>query len=410
MKTLTKILIILLILGIVGYGVYWYFSKKESGTTNPFSDGISIGDFFPFGTGGNVVVDNTPQNNTGNTPTDNQSPVTPPQLWQISSEPQSGAVVFSASSTPFVRFVDKATGNIIESNLTFTGTKRISNTTIPKIYRTAWQNDGKSLVMQYLGTDKETVRTVSAKLGATASSSEGSFRELKTTFLPEGIANVSIDPQTNTLAYLSESQAGSKVFVSTAKGPKQIFDSIIKDFTISWVNKNTIALMSKPSAVASGQFYFLKSDNGVLSRVVSGPFGLTALANPSATQVFYSEITQSGLKTNTFDIKTGATNPLNLKTFADKCVWSNKTATILYCAVPRNLPGGTYPDDWYMGKVNFDDNIWQIDTLSGTTKLVFDPNTTNTHLDAINLALDPTEHYLVFTNKTDSKLWGLKIQ
>ncbi len=409
MKSILKIIIILLVLGLIGYGTYWFFSQREAGAPSPFSDGVSVGDFFPFGTGSNIATgtpttgDTTLVQNTG-TPI----PTASLRLWQISSEPQSGAIAYTASNTPIVRYVDKATGNIFESKLTLTGSNRISNTTIPKVYDSLWQKDGMALVMRYLSSDRETIKSVYGKLTSGTPTAEGSFRELKTSFLPDNIQSFSVEPTSGTLAYLTTNDTGSRVFVSTATNPKQIYDSVIKDFSISWVNKTTLALSSKPSATTAGQFYFLRSDNSLLSRVLSGPLGLLALANPAATQVIYSESTNTGFKTSLFDTKTGAINTLTISTLADKCVWSSKTTSV-FCAVPKLIPSGQYPDSWYQGKVSFDDSIWQIDTLTGTTKLIIDPETLDHHLDAVNLMLDTNEQYIVFTNKKDSSLWGLKI-
>ncbi len=410
MKTFLRISIILIILGLIGYGAYWFFSQKESGQQNPFSDGVSIGDLFPFGTSGDNS-DIQPSGNTGNTsnPVPN-IPTTPPKLWQISSEPQSGAVVFNASGTPTVRYVDKTTGNVFESKLTLTGSKRISNTTVPKVYEAIWQKDGKTLTLQYLANDEETIKTVTGKFTPiTTRSLEGEMlEELRTSFLPDNIQSITTNPQEGTLAYITTNPNGSRILISTATNPKQIFESVIKDFTISWINKDTIALMTKPSALASGQLYFLKTNNGLLSRIMGGPTGLSAISNQTGTQILYSESTNGGFKTSVLNIKNGEVNELSLQTLAEKCVWSAKN-TYIYCAIPRTITNARYPDDWYQGRVNFEDSIWQIDTLTGANKLLVDTVQQKNSLDAINLNLDPEEKYIIFTNKTDSKLWGLKI-
>ena len=103
------------------------------------------------------------------------------------------------------------------------------------------------------------------------------------------------------------------------------------------------------------------------------------------------------------NIKNGEVNELSLQTLAEKCVWSAKN-TYIYCTIPRTITNARYPDDWYQGRVNFEDSIWQIDTLTGANKLLVDTVQQKNSLDAINLNLDPEEKYIIFTNKTDSKL------
>ncbi|HLP44030.1 MAG TPA: hypothetical protein VK145_02015 [Candidatus Nanoarchaeia archaeon] len=411
MKTIFKILIILIVLCLIAFGVFWFFGQRGAGDESPFSDGVSIGDFFPFGTTGNTPTDNPPPGDTTpNTTSTGNVATQPARFWQISSEPQSGAIAFIATGTPYVRYTDKATGNVFESKLTLTGSTRISNTTVPKVYESLWQNNGKMLVMRYLTSDRETIKSIVGTLTkmATSSSEEIAFQEVKTSFLPDNIQSLSVEPTTGAIAYLVTNDTGGRVFVATAQTPKQVYESAVKDFNLGWVNKTTIALNSKPSSVTPGQFYFLKSDTGALSRVLSGLTGLSAIANASSSQVIYSESTNGGFQTSMFDIKTGAASPLTIKTLADKCVWSAKRS-LVYCGVPKSPSSGRYPDDWYQGRVSFDDAIWQIDTVSGTTKLLIDPETVGVSIDATNLSLDPNEQYVILTNKKDSRLWGLKI-
>ncbi len=422
-KKILKIVLVIVILLAIGLGAYWLFDRGQGGSGLPFSGDISIGDLFPFGSGGSDNGDNTPITNPNpdDTNPNPNIPVAPPRLWQISVDPQSGVVAFNASSSatriPTVRFVDKATGNVFESSLTLLGQRRVSNTTIPKVYEALWQPSGNSLVVRYLDENNETIKSAYGKIGAattaaTAGDSADQFQELQTTFLSNDITSLSINKSNSNLAFVIKNLSGSQIFVAdqTGSNPKKVFESSIKDLAISWVSNTTLGLLTKPSADAVGQFYFLKTDTGSLSRVMGGKNGLSALANPGGTKVFFSESRNNSFSSGILDPKTGVETKTPFSTLSDKCVWSEKTA-YLYCATPKSIPSGKYPDHWYQGKISLTDTLWRVDSSSGSTEFLFDPSTINeSGIDAINLTLDPDEEYLVFTNKKDSQLWGLKIQ
>lgn len=427
LKKILKIISVLIVITAVGLGVYWFFDRQQGGDfASRGGDGLSIRDFFPFGGGDSASPSgNQPTNSAATASSTLDVLTTPPRLWRISNEPQSGAVIFNASNTPIVRFVDKATGNIFESRLRLLGVKRISNTTIPKVYEAMWQPNGDSVVLRYLGDD-ETVKSVYGKLAsgtplatetADKSIQELQVQELQTVFLPENIINLSVNPATGAFVYVLESPNGSRILVTNPAGTdsRQIFESAIRDFSVRWINNATVALLGKPSAAATGQFYFIKTDSGRVERIMGGQNGLSALASPDGTKIAYTEIVGSFLPSGLFNPKTGEKNTAIIRIIPEKCVWSGKSP-YLYCAIPKNGLTGEYPDRWYQGKFSFNDTLWRINSETGASEFLINPpmeteesEIGGVEIDAVNLMLDPNEEYLVFTNKKDSRLWGLKI-
>ena len=102
---------------------------------------------------------------------------------------------------------------------------------------------------------------------------------------------------------------------------------------------------------------------------------------------------------------------LGIKTLPEKCVW-NKTGDTLYCAVPKFIGSGEYPDSWYQGEVSFNDQLWKIDIKTLNATLLLDPVmiTEGEEIDGIKLAIDESENYLFFVNKKDSFLWKLDLK
>jgi hypothetical protein len=110
--------------------------------------------------------------------------------------------------------------------------------------------------------------------------------------------------------------------------------------------------------------------------------------------------------TSILDTKTSSSREVSVGTLADKCVWSALEKNIVFCAVPKSIPGGTYPDDWYKGKISFSDSMWKINATTGETENVFDPaREVATPMDMINLGFDQKEKTLVFMNKKDMTVW-----
>lgn len=394
----------------VGLAAYWFFDRQESGPSGNDNDGFSIGDLFPFGTSPTPTP--PPSTDLPSTPTPPATPSTPPQIWKISNDPQSGAVVFLSSTTPTVRYIDKATGNVFESSLHTTGVKRISNTTIPKIYEAFWQSKGDGVVLRYIN-ESNVIQTLFAKLTSTSTPTENNetLLEIQGTFLPTQILNASVH-SSGKIAYLVEkTDGGSALYItdSAAKNPKLVFESAVRDWNTAWVKDDTVSLNTKPSANIPGYLYFVKT-NSVASRIIGGQKGLTSLVSPSGSKVIYSENINGNSVLNVHNIESGSSEFIPLITLSEKCVWSKKNSNLIYCAVPKVLVGTKNPDDWYQGRVSFDDSIWQFDTDTFSTKLIIDPSKlVGESIDAINLQLDPDERYLIFTNKKDSQLWGLKL-
>lgn len=439
-KAVTTILIILIIVA-VGLGAYWFFDSQERGGGDILNN---ISSYFPFGTspeapnteGENGGASGTgTETGTGNTGNNGSAESTPtPQLWQITREPQSGVVIFQnkGDAKTFVRYLDKATGNVFENRLDILEKKRISNTTIPKVYEAKWFAGGNSLVLQYTSDNTDTIKSLYAKLmPPNASSTLGTgvgteagvevgdgldLQELRGVFLPADAHELSIEPGqvgNERVFYLLPNTAnGVSGYVANGDGskPSLIFNSPLHEWLASWPDKETVTLTTKPSAGIPGFLYFLGSKSGSFKKILGEINGLTTLTKPDASQVLFSEASRSGIAFNVLDVKTGVRKALFKTTLPEKCVWSKTKESTIYCAIPKLVPNNTYPDAWYQGVVSFNDMIWKIDTVSGAAEILMDPKTfAAVEIDATNLTLDQKENYLIFTNKKDYTLWGLKL-
>ena len=150
------IITLLIALGVVLYLTFFIGGDNDSGLNNE-NDESGVNTFFPTTNDSNVSGDGgegTPQNNFQ---------VSIPSLRQLSNVPISGFVLFEreiettsllfeeevvedieeedTTETVF-RFIERSTGNIYETTARDLSTKRITNTTIPKIYESIFTDDG----------------------------------------------------------------------------------------------------------------------------------------------------------------------------------------------------------------------------------------------------------------------------
>ncbi len=437
------LLIIILFIAVVVILGFFYFQK---GSTPGGKDGEGtnfISRFNPFGN-----KKPTPPPATPPTDVSGYQPSPPTEeiklkLKKVSSMPIAGFTVFSKerlkeinpslalpltgegknSKTtkptppltefmPALRYVDRATGNIYQTFTDKIEERRFSTIIIPKIYEAYFGAKAESVVMRYLKEDGRTIQTFIGNLpkeylGADATPDN----EIKGSFLPEGIKDLSLSPDSLSIFYLfniGDNMAGTTLNLLNNK-KAQVFDSSFTEWLSFWPNSKMITLTTKPSSGIPGYMYGANPiNNNNLSKVLGGINGLTTLTSPNGKLVLYGD---DNLSLNVYRTDTKISEPLGVKTLPEKCVWS-KAGEAVYCAVPKIINFGLYPDAWYQGEISFSDQFWKIDMKTGNATIILDPATEagGGETDGIKLALDNDENYLFFVNKKDSFLWELKLK
>ena len=417
---LNKITIVIGIIFVIVIGVFLFLYFTQDKKANTISDiATSIRDFFPFGKGTVAtpktnVVETNPNQNTVPTETN----TTPPRLREIYPLPVAGSEIFTVGSSTFVRFLEKSTGNVYESKTDKNTVERISNTTIPKVAEAVFVKKD-TVLLRYLKDDSDLIETVfgsfatttATTAGATTTREVGTLAELVSTYLTPNINGLAVSDKKDKLFYMTELDSGARGVISNPDGSKgaTVFDSPIREWVVQWPKTDTITLNTKASAQLPGYLYFLNTVTGKQKLVLGGWLGLTTLANTNVTKVLYSFNDTAGkMYLQTYKIASDTFSPtLSTPTLAEKCVWSKKNIDIVYCAIPKSLKGGTYPDDWYKGLVSFEDNLWKIDTVTGTTEQILNIfEVAGKDIDAVNLSIDAEEKFLVFMNKKNFSLWS----
>ncbi len=393
----------LLLISLIGY--YFIISNNDGTNNNTIVSGFK--NFFPFGGSENTqtpeVTENQNNENQNQTPTENTDFTK--KLRKISSEPVSGSGNIDSKAGTIVRYIEKATGHVYEVEMFSPKITRISNTTIPLSYDAIWGNKSNSFMARYLGEDNDTVSTFSLSVKNTSTSTENT---ISGTAFPDRIFDISVFGPS--VFYLQNTYTGSSGVISNFEGTKkkEIWNSSIKEITSQYINEKTILINTKPLEGVNGFLYSIDTTTGNIKKLLGGS-GLVSLSNPDLSKIIY--MTQGReIKTSIFDTKTKTSSDIFPITFPEKCVWSVKEKTIIYCAVPRDYLTTKSLSLWYRGQLSTSDDIWKFDTKDNTTNIIGDINKeSGEEIDVIKPTISENEQYLIFVNKKDNSLWALDL-
>ncbi len=403
----TTVIIIGIVAVIIVSFLSWYFFFSKP--TTPAIPTTGTGS--PFGQGGENIPIGANTSTGQNTPTGLDAQGKPiAKLFRVSEQPVAGMVAFNKKSgETVVRYVDRATGHIYDvSPITLEKTK-ITNTTFPKIQEAYFKNDGSSVLLRDLKGDSDTVENISLSLTAPKATTTDSLYTIKATNLIGDIKDVSVGP-TNLLVYVL-GNSGS-IVSSAFDGSKgtNLLSSGFTDWRMSWPNTNIVSLVTKASSAVSGFAYNLNPTTGRLTKIIGPLNALTFSESSDGKRVVYSYVSNGKTVFEFKNLSDGLSDQILPTTFADKCIWSKKSAGVLYCGTPSTTIGPGEPDNWYQGITHFSDQIWRFSIITYTSEILFEPKKdSGTDIDLINPSLSPNEDYLFFMNKNDLTLWALKL-
>ncbi len=397
----TRLFIIILIL-IAIFAATWYFFFREGGTGPEVDIETNDPNLFPF-TAGNG---NLPVTTDGMSPEEiqeiielSEKEISNSKLALVWADPQAGAVFVSqGSSTPLLRFVDSATGHIYDAKKGGNPTK-ISNVTIPQIKEALWGKDGKNLVLRYLKEDSS-IQTFGASISTSSISTA-----ISGSFLPSEIKAIGVSD--NKTLYANPGRASGSIYLADISGNKrtEVFNSPFTDWAISFENQKTAFIYTKPSGLSDGSGFILDLARGVVTKMSGTALGLEGMISPSAEHILVSYTNGSTVGSSVYSISKKTYTDITPGTFASKCAWSQTDSKKIYCAIPKDINPGTYPDDWYKGLVSFSDSLWKIDVETGEMELVFDPVLEGHIFDISKLVIGPQDKEIAITNKKDLSLW-----
>ncbi len=413
-KTLFTIIIVA-ILGTLGGLYYWLFLMPNLNVQTDTSL-TTNNTFSPFESNPPVKTNGGSQGGQQNggvaATTTSQDNVQVPNLRLLSKTPVGGMVASTTGSSTIVRWVDRGVGHIFQAYSDNLAITELSNTTIPRVYESYWNKKANALIFRTIQDDSDIVTSFYTELRKPTLASSTVAYELRGSALPKNIIAMAVSQKGDSVFTLSNEGGAGIGYTSLMNGQKrtQIFTTPLTQFNVEWPEDTTIALTTKGSSSGTGFLYFVNPKDGIFNKVIGSIRGLSTITSHDAKKVLYSESSDTGITTSILDIKSGSTQTLAFNTLPEKCVWSTIKKDELYCAVPSQIPDGTYPEDWYKGSVSFSDKIWHINATTGEVHLIVDLlSAGKTIIDAENLQLDPKENYLYLINKKDLTLWSLSL-
>ncbi len=386
-------LIVFFILIIAASGVWIAIRPAAPQVAQP----VSAPRRFPFG-----LFGTTQQQPPATTPGTEAAPgggqAEPSQtiLTLLSPDPVAGFTVASGS----VRYIELQTGHVVDIGPRGGTSVRISNTTLPRIFDVTWSADASRAVLRY--TDSDVVRTVSATFGASSTQAAP--------LAPSLLASVFSPFKPFKLLLFAQNGTGGRLLTADADGSKQTEALSLPSphFQPSWIDKNTVALVTKPSGMAPGFLFTYDLTTKRLTKILGDIPGLETAWSSDAKQFVYSAYDAATQLPHLwlFDMKTRKPQDLGVATLASKCVFGEHDGSALFCGIDPRLPAGLYPDDWLQGVVSPADELWKLNLVSfAKTKLPVDRS-----LDIKNLRAAPDDSFLYFMDKKNNSLWSYSLK
>lgn len=348
---------------------------------------------FPFG--GNDAA-RAPKQNANEPGADDTRPV--PQLRQVSAGPVAGATFTDDNG---IRFIEKETGHIFETQRDSLAVVRLSNTTIPGIYESLWVRDD-AFVLRSLNAN-ETIDNILGTL-------EGTSTKQRIQAIPlNEFTRIAQTPDGKSALAVTEVASGSRIeLVDLTKKatPRLLISSSIK----SWVPKTggtKLFLQTAASEAAVGFLYEIEGQT--LTRVAGEQAGFLAVVSPTGRYVLYSSTLGGSIRLSLLDRNNETTYDVPVATLATKCSWFENNEPLLFCGAPRNDTNASL-DAWLMGASSYEDTAWVIDPVEGIAAFVLDLIDGNgAGIDVIRPTTSKDGAYALFTNKNDESLWSLLI-
>jgi hypothetical protein len=337
-------------------------------------------------------------------------------LTRLYEGPVAGYVFFAKdATTQVVRMVERQRGNIVDVPLYKKTPERVSNSTILGVQRAFFTPDAQHVFIQHLDEDDSllTLSTPIAELmqkdsGAKDDSSQ-TAQEIGT-YLPVNIGNLLV--HSDSIVFMTQLEDGTSQIVTTdldGGKTKRLWKNPLSGWNISWGQQDSLLIQQKPSTGIPGYGYILDTKTGASEKIIGDRPGLQLLQDKTGKRYLGVETEDDGTTISfIYNTETRKRTPLKDHVLPEKCAWA--TGYIL-CGVPKGLPQGTYPDEWYRGSQTYVDTITKIYPDTGNSDTVVDTTVGESDgLDVTQPLLTEDARYFFFIDKTTGTLWEVDTQ
>ncbi len=411
-KTIVEYILMVIVVLILGSLAGWYFFlRTQTNTTTAQNIARGFGIDIPIGNANGGFF-------SASQDTDMQQPAQagqpPAQLWSVETKPTAGHVFIGEGKNLRLRYVERASGYVLEANPRTGSVMRLTNTLVPKVYEALLSENGHVVQRSLDATGNITTFAGIVATSTDTSSASSSSKTLLGVYLPKNIASMSVNSRSGALFYIVKGAGGSAAISAEWNGEKQkvLLESAVLSWRPSILEDGRAILVQAAADNVLGYSYELKQ-GGVLSPLLPPLPGLVLRVRatskaPETNALLWSQSTRGELRLFVRVGENTTAVQIPVRTVADKCAWSPEKEFVAYCGVPQGTTGVNFLDKWYQGAAHSSDALWRIDASAGTAELVYTPPS-NTPVDVENMALDRTGEYLAFTNAADKSLWLFRL-
>lgn len=391
---------IIAIVALIIIGVGAFFSLRGEGIST--NGGTSFFGNLPFIGGKDDIAPQTPAPAPEPPPANNTVPTATPgvdegrPLIQVIDRDVLAPVITKEGNA--LRYVARENGHVFQTDLAGANERALVKITIPEPYEGFWAPLRNRAALFYIdgGIPKKFLAGV-----ATGTASR---------FLPPEITSLDWSPDGVSLAYLSRRTNDVSLTIADASGQKPVvvYTTPIPDFTIRWVAKNTILLISRPSGMAPSLVLRFSVQSRTTDVLLANRNGIVVQPLADGGGFLFSESDGEGRAgaLSLFDLATNKITPLNVTTLADKCS-QRPNGKKIYCGVPRGTILAPSPDEWYKGTASFLDSIVEIDIANGNQREL---PIQGVDVDVIAVFPSPDGRYLFFHDKQTGTLWRFALR
>jgi len=318
-------------------------------------------------------------------------------LRKIAVGPVAGYTFYAQGTSTIVRYQDKSTGYIYDVNGNSTVAQNISSSLLLRTYTSQFA-DKDSLILSTVSTDLSEIRSLVGNI--TSSSS------LSMSFIEENMIGFTTSPDGVKAFYIIKTPSGSDWYTYdfTRKRKNKVYSSPLSEWRVMWPSKDTVYLFGKPSSTAETGLYSFDVDTSQLKPILLGT-GLVANMNAEG-KGFISTYTRAGILSEFIDTKSVVRTPVFTPALADKCAWYGTKN--LFCGTTGVLKGNL-PDLWYMGDVDFSDQLVSFNPATGisTPISLLGNGEVGEEIDVYRPMVSDNGQYIMFVNKHNGSLWLL---